>query len=106
VKVTAVDEPFFNAATDAARILYNFLALHATDVLSQPQFLTEGTPCFRPSATMLTSLEMAPDAPPVSLPPLYDQKPLQAALRAGHGKFCFSSDNEVLFFGDEVMPNG
>jgi len=101
-----MDEPFFDTATEAARILYNFLALHASDVLSQPRFSAEGTPCFRPSATTLTSLETVPDAVPVSVPPLYDQKPFEAALRAGHGKFCFSSNNEVLFFGDEAMPNG
>jgi hypothetical protein len=51
-------------------------------------------------------LETMPDAVPVDVPPLYDQKPLQAAVRASHGKYTFSADNEVLFFGDEVTSNG
>ena len=55
---------------------------------------------------MLMSLETVPDASPVEVPPLYDQKPMEAALRAGNGNYVFSSDNEVLFFGDELMENG
>jgi hypothetical protein len=55
---------------------------------------------------MLTSSETAPNESAVDIPPLYDQKPFEAAIRAGHGNFMFSSDNEVLFFGDQAMANG
>jgi len=104
--VSAIDEPSFAAALDASQVLYNFLGLRATDVLPPPQFLAGGSQCFRPSASMLTSLDTTPNVTSVTVPPLYDQKPLEAALRAGHGKYVFSSDNEVQFFGDEVMENG
>lgn len=104
--MSGVDEPFFAAALDGCEVLYNFMALRASDVLPPPQFLAGGEQCFRPSAEMLTSLEMVPDAAAVEVPPLYDQQPLQAALRAGHGQYVFSADNEVLFFGDELMGNG
>jgi hypothetical protein len=105
VKITT-DEAFFSAAVEASDVLYNFLALRATDVLPCPKFLAGGMQCFRPSAEMLTSVEMAPDESAVDIPPLYDQKPFEAAIRAGHGNFMFSSDNEVLFFGDQPMANG
>lgn len=101
-----MDEPSFAAALDASQVLYNFLALRATDVLPPPQFLAGGSRCFRPSASMLTSVDTAPTVTAVEVPPLYDQKPFEAALRAGHGKYIFSSDNEVQFFGDEVMQDG
>jgi hypothetical protein len=104
--LAAVDEPFFADAVDACQVLYNFLGMRASDVLPQPSFLAGPTRCFRPSATMLTSLETVPDAFAIDLPPLYDHKPLQAAIRAGHGKYTFSADNEVLFFGDEVTSDG
>lgn len=55
---------------------------------------------------MLTSLQTVPEAITVDVPPLYDLKPLEAAMRSGHGKYTFSSDNEVLFFGDNVTPTG
>jgi hypothetical protein len=106
IKVTAVDDPFFNAAIEASHVLYNFLALNGGDVLPQPSFRAEGMQCFRPSAPMLTSLETLPDATAVDMPALYDHQRISAALRAGHGKFTFSSDNEVLFLGDKVMGNG
>jgi hypothetical protein len=104
--VTALGEPTFSAAIEATQVLYNFLALRATNVLPQQRFLSEAAQCFRPSATMLTSRETLPDAITVDVPPLYDLKPLEAATRSGHGKYTFSSDNEVLFFGDQVTPNG
>ena len=34
-------------------------------------------------------------------PPLYDLKPLEAAIRSSHGRYICSSDNEVLFFHDK-----
>jgi hypothetical protein len=104
--LAAVDEPFFAEAVDACQVLYNFLGMRASDVVPQPQFLLGSSQCFRPSATMLTSLETVPGAVAIDVPPLYDHKPLQAAIRAGHGKYIFSPDNEVLFFGDEVMSDG
>lgn len=93
-------------AVDACQVLYNFLGMRVSEVLPQPRFLSGTVRCFRPSATMLTSLENVPDAIAVGVPPLYDRKPLDAAVRAGHGKYAFSSDNEVLFFGDEVASDG
>jgi hypothetical protein len=55
---------------------------------------------------MLTSLETNAEAHSVDIPPLYDHMSFDAAIRAGHGKYTFSSDNEVLFFGDEVTDGG
>ena len=57
-----MDEPLFSSAVEESQVLYNFLALHATDVLPQPSFLSGTSACFRPSATMLTSVETIPDA--------------------------------------------
>ena len=54
---------------------------------------------------MLTCLETVPDAAAADIPPLYNQAPLQAAIRAGHGKYGFTSDNKVLFFGDKGTDN-
>jgi len=105
VKVTAED-PSFSAAIEASHVLYNFLALRAADVLPPTQFLAGEMQCFRPSAAMLTSREMVPNAVAADIPPFYDHKPFDAAIRAGHGKFAFSTDNEVLYFGDEQMANG
>lgn len=55
---------------------------------------------------MLTSLDTHPDATAVDFPPLYDEKPFKIAIEAGHGKYVFSSENEVLYFVDEIMPDG
>lgn len=76
------------------------------DVLPPPKFLAAGTPCFRPSAMMLTSTETEVEITTVEIPPLYDQEPFHAAIQAGHGKYAFSTDNEVLFFGDEINAEG
>lgn len=106
MKITAIDEPKFAAAVRAADVLFKFLASHVADVLPPPLFRADDHPCLRPSANMLTSLETVPDATSVPIPPLYDRKPFDAAMRSGHGRFKFSSDNEVLFFGDEPIPDG
>jgi hypothetical protein len=106
IKISAIDEPFFAAAVEASKVLYNFMALRATNVLPRPQFLAGESECFRPSATMLTSIEMYPEATPTEIPPLEDNATYEAAIRASHGKFIFSPQNEVLFFGDKEMPNG
>ena len=50
---------------------------------------------------MLTSVETIPDVTAIEVPPLYDLKPLEAAMRSSHGRYIFSSDNEVLFFHDK-----
>ena len=76
----------FAAALNAKKVLYNFMAMRATNVLPAPTFLVGETECFRPSTTMLTSLEVLPGALPVEIPPLYDGGAFDAALRAGHGK--------------------
>lgn len=55
---------------------------------------------------MLTLLGTSFDSTPVELPPLYDKRPFVAAMLAGHGKFEFTSDNEVLYFGDEPNLDG
>jgi len=55
---------------------------------------------------MLTNLTTILNAVAVSIPPLYNRVPFDAALHAGHGKYIFSSDNDVHFFGDNVDPNG
>lgn len=104
--MAAVDEPFFAAAIDASKVLFNFMALRVANVLRPPQFRAAGVECFRPSATMLTSVETVPDATPVEIPPLDNRSGFEAAVRASHGKYIFSSDNEVLFFGDKQLANG
>jgi hypothetical protein len=91
---------------EASNVLYNFMALRASNVLPRPQFLAGDSECFRPSATMLTALEIFPDATTTEIPPLENIAVYEAAIRAGHGKFAFSTQNEVLFFGDRQMPNG
>ena len=55
---------------------------------------------------MLTCLETVPGATSVTIPPLYDRRQFDAAIKSGHGKYKFTSDNEVLFFGDEELPDG
>ena len=55
---------------------------------------------------MLTSLETLPEATPVDIPPLDNCVSFEAAIRSGHGKYVFSSDNEVLFLGDREIANG
>ena len=104
--MAAVKEPFFEAAINATKVLYHFLALNGSNVKTQPIFCADGVRCFQPSATMLTSLDTVPDTTPVGVPALYDHDRIEAALCATHGKFVFGPDNEVLFFQDRDMPNG
>lgn len=106
VKITSTAEPFFSNAIEGSRVLYNFLAISADNVLPRPEFLAGTTRCFRPSAAMLTSLDTVLDAIAIKVPPLYIHEPLEAAIRGGNGKYVFSSDNEVLFFGDDVLAEG
>lgn len=37
---------------------------------------------------------------------MYDHGPFDEAIQASHGNFTFSSDNEVLYFGDQPTVNG
>lgn len=106
VKVTVIDEPMFSDTIEATRILYNFMAISAEDVLPQPEFFVGAARSFRPSASMLTSLETVPQATTVDIPPLYNHWALEAALQAGNGKYMFSPDNEVLFFMDQTSMDG
>ena len=106
IKVTAADDASFLDAIDASRVLFNFMSSGVGEVLPAPQFKAAGSACFRPSATMLTLLETVPNAIAVDIPPLYNHIPFEAAVVASHGKHCFSSDNEVLYFGDNVNCNG
>jgi len=96
----------FSAAVEASHVLYNYLAINAEDVQPQPEYLVGSMRCFRPSASMLTSLETVPGTTAAEIPPLYNHKTFEAALDGGNGKYVFSSVNEVLFFGDEVSPSG
>lgn len=82
------------------------MSMSVPNVRPPPRFSAGGTRCFRPSADMLTSLENSPGSAPVDIPPLYNQAPITDAIRAGHGNYVFSSENEVSFFGDEDTPNG
>lgn len=61
---------------------------------------------FRPTATMLTDLETAPAATATDIPPLENHSPFAAAIRHGHGRFLFSSENEVMYFDDDILCNG
>ena len=36
------------------------------------------------------------------MPPFYDAKPFEAAIRQGNDKFSFTADNEVLYFRDKM----
>lgn len=82
------------------------MASRVNDVRPAPDFRAGGLPCLRPSAEMLTSSAAGQDVIPVDIPPLYDHAPFYEAIQAGHGKFTFSSDNEVLYFGDEPTTTG
>lgn len=106
IKVLAIDDPYFVAAVEAKNLMCNFLALHAGNVLPPPKFMAENFVCIRPSATMLTSLATVPDATPVEFPPLDENDVFEAAVRAGHGRYVYSSDNEVFYFKDELTPDG
>jgi hypothetical protein len=55
---------------------------------------------------MLTCVNTVPEATKVDFPPLEDSAPYEAAVRAGHSRYVFAADNEVLYFRDEQMPNG
>lgn len=55
---------------------------------------------------MLTSIETVPNAKPAVIPPLYDERALETVIRGVHGKFIFSTDNEILYFGDKPGQNG
>ena len=106
MKVAASDEPFFASCLDANKELYDRFKAEQTDVYDLPQYWLGKTECFRPSATMLTSIKTSPDATSADIPVLDNQASLMAAIRSGHGKFIFSSDNQVLFTADRELPNG
>ena len=100
-----MDESNFNNAVDASQVLYKSIVSKVDHALPPTRFLAGRTPCFRPSALMLTSLEMTPDAVAAVIPPLYNIDPFDAAIRAGHGRYASTSDNEVLYFRDELTEN-
>ena len=103
IKVTATDDPAFASAVEARHIFFDFMAMRAANVQAMPLFSVERHECFRPSATMLTSAETDPDASVADIPPLENAQPFEAAVNAAHGKFLFSTDNEVLIFGEEFL---
>ena len=96
-------EDLFASALEARRTVFDFMAMRATNVLAPPRFLVERLECFRPSATMLTSVETVPDAIATDIPPLENVELFEAAIDASHGKYIYSADNEVLVFGEEFL---
>ena len=96
-------DDLFASALEAHRTIFDFMAMRATNVLAAPRFMVEHLECFRPSATMLTSVETVPDAVATDIPPLENIELFEAAINAGHGKYIYSADNEVLVFGEEFM---
>src|ERR1700753_2222474 len=96
----------FETAIDARDVLYNLLALKAKDIRPRRVFLVGNKESIRPSAEMLTAVDVNPAAPVVDIPPLYEQQPFETALRFGQGKFAFTEDNEVLYFADAAGCDG
>jgi len=96
----------FAAAIEAREVLYNLLALKAKDMRPRCSFRVGNLECFRPSAEMLTSLDVNPHAVVVDIPPLYDVLPFETALHQGHGEFAFTVDNKVLYFADATECDG
>lgn len=91
---------------DASETLYKFLGDGLKVAHPPHKFLLEGKMCFRPSATLLTSLEQFPGATAVDFPPLEDCQPFIAAINANDGQYVFSADNEVLFSRDTRNDTG
>ena len=106
VKLIAIDNPSFVKAIEAHHVLYEFMASHVSNVQPAPDFCAGGLPCLRPSAAMLTPSAAGEEVIPVEIPPLYDHGPFNEAIQASHDNFTFSSDNEVLYFGDQPTANG
>ena len=106
IKVSAVSDPSFDTAVAAREVLYNFLALKAKDIRPRRSFRVGDLEAFRPTAAMLTAVNINTGATVVDIPPLYDAQPFEAALRHGHGEFAFTTDNEVLYFSDKAQVDG
>lgn len=106
MKLTAIGDPTFETAIQARDVLYNFLALKTKDMRPRRSFRLGNHECLRPSAEMLTSLEVNPDAHIVDIPPLYDAQPFETAIRQSQGQFAFTVDNEVFYFMDRAESNG
>lgn len=104
--LSAKDDPSFSDAIAAREVLYNLLALKAKDLRPRPSFQIGNLECLRPSAEMLTSLDVNPNAPEVDIPPFYDSRPFEAAVSQGHGRYAFTADNEVLYFMDKAEDDG
>ena len=90
-------DPSFTDAMDARDVLYNPSALPTRDMQPRRSFRVGNLESIRPSAEMLTSLDINSNAAPVEIPPLYDAQPFETAVRQGHGKFAFTADNRVLY---------
>ena len=104
--MSAVADPSFTDAMDARDVLYNLLALRARDMQPRRSFRVGNLESIRPSAEMLTSLDVNSSAVPVEIPPLYDAQAFETAVHHGHGKFAFTADNEVLYFADKAGCDG
>jgi hypothetical protein len=101
-----VGDPSFTDAIDARDVLYNLLALKTKDIRPRRSFLVGSLEGIRPSAEMLTPLDVNSNATEVEIPPLYDSEPFETALRHNNGKFAFTTDNEVLYFADKAGFDG
>lgn len=106
IKISACSDPSFADAMNARNVLCDFMARSVKD--KHPPVLLEPGEVgfFNPSATMLTLLNLVPSATAVDIPPFDNYAAFQAAIQVGHGRFLFSSDNEVLIFEDEIKCNG
>lgn len=101
-----MDDPFFDAAMKASDTLYKFLGDGLQVVHPPHKFRVEGKTCFRPSAAMLTSLEMFPNAVAIDFSPGENRRPFIDAIDASDGQFVYSNDNEVLFVRDVRTSTG
>ena len=106
IKLITIDDSSFAKAIEAHNVLYEFMASRVSDVRPAPDFRAAGLPCLHPSATMLTPSAAGEEVIPVDIPPMYDHGPFDEAIQASHGNFTFSSDNEVLYFGNQPTANG
>ncbi|KAF9792836.1 hypothetical protein BJ322DRAFT_1103298 [Thelephora terrestris] len=106
VRLEGINDPLFAECLAARNQLYTFMATAAGGDVSATLSVVAQLDHVCASASMLTSLIRCPTAEPVDIAPLDNEVPIQAAIRNGHGQFVFSADNQIFFFGDDVLRNG
>ncbi|KAF9791325.1 hypothetical protein BJ322DRAFT_1017851 [Thelephora terrestris] len=87
-RLEGINNPLFAECLAARNQLYTFMATAAGGDVSA-------------TLSVVAQLDH-----PVDIAPLDNEVPIQAAIRNGHGQFVFSADNQIFFFGDDVLRNG